>query len=268
VPGTQALWISINRALGREGRPQFTGWGMATNALTPWHDGGGDALARDFVRVNAEVIAAVQAGRMRLSQFNEVQDKPRRLQELMWRHYVVFWSARYAADATATPEKTLVECGVCDGLTAYFAINAVRGRAPLRAFLYDAWQAMQAEYLLESEQAAAGQYAFLSMENTQRNLEPFAPEAVFIKGFIPDSFSTAALPQHVTWLHIDLNASRPTTAALEMLYDRIPAGGVVLFDDYAWVGFYDTKVAVDTFFRDKRGALMPLPTGQAIFFKH
>jgi hypothetical protein len=42
----------------------------------------------------------------------------------------------------------------------------------------------------------------------------------------------------------------------------------VLFDDYGWSGYQDTKVAVDAFFAGKRGVLLPMPTGQAIFFKH
>lgn len=269
VPGTQALWVRLNRALGREGRAAFSGWGMTTEALPPWFQGGGDDLARDFVAVNDAVLARVASGELRLSQLNEVQDKERRLRELMWRHYVVFWSARYAARATATPVTNLVECGVCDGLTASFAMSAVqRSGRPLRAFLYDAWEGMKAEYLLESERSAAGHYAYLSLENTQRNLAAFARDAVFVKGFIPQSFAAAALPPDIAWLHIDLNSSLPTTAALEALFGRMPAGGVVLFDDYGWDGYYDTKVAVDRFFEGRQGVLLPMPTGQAIFFKH
>jgi hypothetical protein len=267
VPGTQALWVRLNDALGRGGRAAFSGWGMVTGAIPPWHDGG-DAIARDFTRVHEDVVAAVVDGRLKLSQFNEVQDKPRRLRELMWRHYVVFWSARYAATTTAAPLKTLVECGVCDGLTAYFAINAVRSEAPFKAYLYDAWEGMKAEYLLDSEAAAVGNYSFLSVENTQRNLAPFGADTIFVKGFIPESFATGGMPPDLVWLHIDLNASLPTRAALEALFDRVPPGGVILFDDYAWPGYHDTKVAVDKFLVGKRGVLLPMPTGQAMFFKH
>lgn len=268
VPGTQALWIGLNRALGKEGRPEFSGWGMVTESLPPWHNGGGDDLARAFAAVNADVIARVSAGTLKLSQFNDVQDKPRRLWELMWRHYIVFWSARYAAKATRSPVKNLVECGVCDGLTAYFAMSGVKGQGPFKAFLYDAWEGMKPEHLLESERGAAGSYSYLSLENTKRNLAAFEHETVFVKGFIPQSFATAPNPSGIVWLHIDLNASLPTTAALETLFDNLQPGGVILFDDYGWGGYHDTKVAVDVFFAGKRGVLLPMPTGQAIFFKH
>jgi O-methyltransferase len=266
IPGTQALWIRLNKAAGRGPEIRFSGWGMETETDPPWVDGG-DALTREFVRVDAEVLDRVASGQMRLSQFNDVQDKARRLHELMWRHYIVFWSAHHAAKVTPSATKHLVECGVCDGLTAYYAMSAARQAGPFKAFLYDAWEGMKAEYLLDSEKGAAGQYAYLSVENTERNLQPFAGDTAYIKGFIPGSFEQATTPSDIAWLHIDLNAAIPTTAALEALYDRMPAGAVILFDDYGWVGWHDTKVAIDRFFEGRRGTLLPMPTGQAIFFK-
>jgi len=181
---------------------------------------------------------------------------------------VVFWSARYASQATTSPVKHLVECGVCDGLTAYYAMSAVKQSWRFKAFLYDAWEGMKAEFLLESEKAAAGAYSYLSLDATKRNLRPFDDDVVFIKGFIPDSFQHASLPSEIAWLHIDLNSAPPTAAALTALFDSISSGGVILFDDYGWPGWHDTKVAIDRFFDGKRGILLPMPTGQAIFFKH
>ena len=268
VPGTQALWIRINKAAGRSPRVQFSGWGMETETAPPWCDGGGDDLTREFLKINSEVADRVATGDMRLSQFDEVQDKGRRLREFMWRHYVVFWSARYAAKAAASPVTTLVECGVCDGLTSYFAMSAAKGHGRFMAYLYDAWEGMKGECLLDSEKAAAGQYAYLSLENAKRNLRPFENEAVFVKGFIPESFQAGTTPSDIAWLHIDLNSAMPTRAALETLFDRMSTGGVILFDDYGWSGWRETKVAIDAFFAGKRGTLLPMPTGQALFFKH
>lgn len=265
IPGTQALWIRVNKAFGPG--PEFSGWGMETDAFTPWHDGGGDDLARDFARVNADVVARARSGRMVLSQFTESQDISRTLRELMWRHYIVFWSARYAAAATATGTKNLVECGVCDGLSSFFAMSAVAGRPPFHAYLYDAWQAMTRDHLVESERQSVGAYGYLSLDNTKRNLAGFEPNTTFVRGFIPETFRTGGTPDDVAWLHIDLNASVPTAAALEEFFHRMPRGAVILLDDYAWRGFYDTKVAADRFFAGRPGQLLPLPTGQAMFLK-
>ena len=268
VPGAQAVWVRMNGLLGRGPRREFSGWGMVTEAQPPWHDGGGDVLAKDFLKAHAEVDARVGTGAFTLSQFNDVQNKAWKLRQLMWRHYVVFWSARYASGAAGPQVANLVECGVCDGLTAYFAMRAVQGgHRPFRAFLYDAWEGMKAEYLLESEQTAPGSYSYLSLENTKRNLAPFDGTTVFVKGFIPESFDTAEQPPSVVWLHIDLNSSLPTAAALRALFDRVVPGGVILFDDYGWGDYQETKHAADQFLAGKPGVLLPLPTGQAMFFK-
>lgn len=266
VPGARAVWGGLNRLTGRWPGAQFSGWGMVTDTFPPWHAGGGDPVVREFMRVHGDVTARVRAGAFLLSQFNDAPDQVEILRELMWRHYLVFWSVRFATRATAVPVKTLVECGVCDGLTAYFAMSAA-GPGPFKAYLYDAWEGMKAPYLLDSEKKSAGRYAFLSLETTKENLRAFEREATFVKGFIPESFAASGVPEDVVWLHIDLNSALPTQAALDTLFDRMPPGAVILFDDYGWNGYQDTKAAVDKFVEGKPGLLMPVPTGQALFFK-
>ncbi len=266
VPGAQALWIKLNT--WQKKHPEFRGWGMTTNSFPPWYKGGGDDVSKDFLKAHEGIFANVSKGRFKLTQYENVQDKAARLRELMWRHYVVFWTVQYASYAARDKTINLVECGVCDGLTVYFAMSALPEGTQFKAYLYDAWERMEDEDLLESEKKHAGDYAYLELENAKRNLVAFERETVFIKGFIPESFKNTESPTEVVWMHIDLNASLPTTAALRRYFDAIPPGGVILFDDYAWRGYEDTKVAVDRFFSDKKGVLLPMPTGQAIFFKH
>ena len=259
VPGGETAWIALNRIVGRWPGPSFSGWGMTTDTLPPWLGGGGDRLTHEFIGVHAELLERVRNGQFNLSQFEDAPDKTKVLQGLMWRHYLVFWSARYAARATACDVKTLVECGVCDGLTAYFAMKALRSDAAFKAVLYDAWEAVK---------TPSGDYSSLALESARNNLREFTSEATFVKGFLPQSFANAPLPSDVVWLHIDLNAAAPTTAALETLYERMPAGAVILFDDYGWRAYQETKRAIEAFADARRGLLLPVPTGQALFFKH
>ena len=87
-------------------------------------------------------------------------------------------------------------------------------------------------------------------------------------GFIPDSLGVPPLPpEQVVFLHIDLNAAMPTQAALDMFGPRMPRGGVVVFDDYGWVGYPETKEVVDAWAAGRNGTLLKSPTGQAIFFQ-
>ena len=267
IPCTQKLWIFLYKWLHPAPRPDFAGWGMTTNTFTPWHNGGNDDLAKGFMDAHLEMVSKVVAGDIRLSQFEKIKDKKQLLQELMWRHYFVYWSTWYAAKVTVCSVKNLVECGVCDGLTVHFAMSAVKNKYKFKSFLYDAWDSMKREFLLDSELEYLGQYSFLSIGNTQRNLAAFQHESVYIKGYIPDSFVGADNPDKIVWLHLDLNSSLPTVMALEFFYERMYPGGIILFDDYAWHSCFDTKLIVDQFLVGKSGVLLPLPTGQAIFFK-
>lgn len=271
VPGAQAFWIRLNDLLGRGYQRHFAGWGMTTTAFPPWYQQGDrgdrDLIAEKFFTANQQLVSKVEDGTFCLSALHNIQDKIAFLQELMFRHYYVFWSARYAAAATRCSVKNIVECGVCDGMSVYFAMKALRDGAPFKAFLYDAFEGMKREYLLESEKATAGRYSNLTIDIPKSNLAGFSEYTTFCQGFIPESFSRHVNPADLVWLHIDLNSSLPTTAALEYFFDRIERGGIVLFDDYASPEFFDTKLAVDRFLTDKRGVLMPLPTGQALYFK-
>lgn len=259
IPGAKALWTRW--IVGKTSIHEFMGWGMTTNTFTPWSEPAND-LAKDFLKAHTELVKAVIEGQFKLAQWDAVKDKEELLRGLMWRHYIVFWSARYAQEAAAS--KNIAECGVCDGLTVYFAMTALRKNC--KAFLYDSWEGMTGKYLLESEKGHLGDYGYLDIEDTRKNLSGF--DTVFIKGFIPESFGSAEDPASIVWLHIDLNASLPTTESLKYFFNRVSIGGVILFDDYAGRGFTDTKVAIDTFFSDKKGILLHLPTGQAVFFKH
>ena len=191
------------------------------------------------------------------------------LDQLTWRHYIVYWSSVYAIHNTKSAEKIFVECGVCDGLSTYYALTAaVNNNKYYRAYLYDSWGAMRGADLLESEKKSAGSYAYLSMDNTKNNLKIFENDAiVFNRGYIPEVFQVAQNPDSLVWLHIDLNSATPTAHALAYFWDKLESGGLILFDDYAHPGYQDTQEVVEKWSADRNGMLFHLPTGQALFIK-
>jgi len=210
----------------------------------------------------------VRQGKFVLSQFSAKPDKDEVLDELQWRHYVVYWSALYAAQNTEICRKNYAECGVCDGLTIFYALSAAATATnDPQAFLYDAWEGMKSEHLLPSELSSAGAYSYLSIEQTRKNLMGYRDTLIFNKGFLPDSLQSSNNPETIVWLHIDLNSAIPTEESLKYFYDKLAQGGVVLLDDYGWADFTDTKRVVDRFFMNKEASLLQLPTGQAVAFK-
>lgn len=58
----------------------------------------------------------------------------------------------------------------------------------------------------------------------------------------------------------------PTKAVLEFFFPKLIKGGIILFDDYGWEGYEDTKQIIDEFFSKKSRIVLKLPTGQAIYF--
>jgi len=194
-----------------------------------------------------------------------------RLDSLQWRHWNISYAVRFALKFSNTSEFNFVECGVADGVSSFFLLSEVDsiknlfGKCSLH--LYDSWDAMRSEYLVESEKDHEGRYNQLDMKRTQKNLSKFKTLIVFHKGYIPESLSQKPnSPDSICYLHIDLNSSKSTRAVLEFFYPRLVKGGVILFDDYAATGYEDTKQIVDKFFSDKPGMLQKIPTGQGLYY--
>ena len=221
-----------------------------------------------FLETDEHLKSMVRQGKFVLSQFSENPNKDGVLEELKWRHYVVYWSALYAAQNTEICRKNYAECGVCDGLTIFYALSAAATVTnDQQAYLYDAWEGMKTEYLLPSELGSAGAYSYISIEQTRKNLMGYRETVIFNKGYLPDSLQSSNNPGTIIWLHLDLNSAIPTEESLKYFYDKLAEGGVVLLDDYGWEGYTDTKRVVDRFFMNKEASLLQLPTGQAIAFK-
>ena len=256
--------------------PRFTGWGMTSNHALPWDiKNSTDAIGLNFSDVENNLKKLVRDGDFVLTQFQNdgsyVLDPSKTLNYLSWRHYLVYWSATLATRFTKTSSCNFVEAGTCDGLTIKFAISALENEIDrdtnYKIYLYDAWDAMKLEHLTTKESGAEGHYSYLSIDRTKANLKQFGEHCEFVKGYIPEVFSENPGPDNLSWLHIDLNSSMPTQKTLEQFVPKLLPGGVVLFDDYGHGGFSETKEIADKFFSNDDGLLMPLPTGQAIFFK-
>jgi len=242
---------------------------MATGTLTPWEGGGGHTITQAFYDTNNQLKKLILENHFDLSQFAD-SGALENVDQLTWRHYIVYWSSVFALKNTQSARINYVECGVCDGLTTYFALSAAKTlNKPFKAYLYDAWDSWKEDSLLKSDQSIARDYAFLNMEATKRNLNLFGTDVItFNRGYIPDVFQVANNPETLIWLHIDLNSAKPTIHALKYFWDKLEDGGVVLFDDYAWSGHQETKKAVEDWSADRNGTLFHLPTGQALVIKN
>lgn len=173
----------------------------------------------------------------------------------LWRFWYVAFAARHAL---RTGNNTFVECGVGMGYTAFFAMSQPKN---FTMHLYDAWDSMKASALTKAEQNMSGFYKDLDLNTTKQNLGKFNDMIVYHKGYIPDTLDQTA-PEKISYLHIDLNSSKATKQALEFFLPRLVRGGVIIFDEYGYPGYEETKQVIDDILPD----LLKLPTGQAMHF--
>ena len=248
---------------------KFSGWGLTTEQIPPWLGNDDLEVNKEFLVTKKKIKILIENEKFKLAQFlnephiNNINDILSQLNELDYRHYIVHFSALYAKNNATS--KNIVECGVCDGLTIFFAMNIFKKN--FHSFLYDSWQAMR-ENDITDEKENVGKYSYLDLNNTKKNLQEYKNNISYMEGYIPEIFiSEKNHPDDISWLHIDLNASKPTQETLNFFFPRLCSNGVVLFDDYGWDGYESTRKVADTFFKDKKGDFLHFPTGQAMFIK-
>jgi hypothetical protein len=260
--------VEIYRIIRYGAKFTFSGWGLWTRFATPW-DGHGpeNIISIRFKSIHTQIKNKITQGLFVPLQFLDYPNPAEVLEDLKWRHFIVLWSAHYALRSTSSSRKIFVECGVCDGLTISFALSAARLEgASFHAYLLDAWDSFNPRQLVKDE--CVQNYDYLSIESTKINLADFGSQLTFVQGYIPESLRQVEFPENVSWLHIDLNASKPTKDALEFFYGRMEPGAVFLFDDYAGLGYEATRAVIDEFFADKKDCVfMHLPTNNAVAFK-
>lgn len=266
IPAARSFIKYIHQEFFNITPPKFSGWSMTSQHELPWVD----KYDWDNFRQSAQDI------KKQFKFGSDTRINADNIDTLLWRHWIVSFSARYTIkfNRSKSNELNLVELGVGYGMTAFFALREMEDykkhnpNVKYTMYLYDSWGAMREKELLKTELSSVGKYSNLSLERTKRNLTEFEDNIFYHQGYIPESLNVLPIPDSIIYMHIDLNSAIPTLAALKFFYSRIVDGGVILFDDYGWSDFQDTKEVVDSFFADKPGILMKLPTGQAVYFLH
>ena len=174
-----------------------------------------------------------------------------------WRRYILACAAFHCVQLPGD----FAECGVYWGTGIKTVVDYLGGTAfPKTFWAYDSF-----------DRNPVGHHAFADQQPGfyERVKERFAGYAQvrLVNGLIPGVFDTAC-PERIAYLHVDLNSAEYEIAALDRLFDRVVAGGMVILDDYEWSGAYrPQKLAEDQWFEARAYRVMPLPTGQGLVFK-
>lgn len=177
---------------------------------------------------------------------------------IIWRNYVVCWAALNAMKL----EGDLVEAACYKGTTARIIWDYINAFGPVEKnyYLYDLFDHDQTM----PHHSLPAHSAKLYEEVKQKFSD--SPNVHVIQGKVPDSFSIAA-PEKVAFLHLDMNHAVAEIAALEVLFDRMVPGAVMILDDYGWAYYRAQKEAEDPWLAKRGYHVLELPTGQGMVIK-
>ena len=189
-----------------------------------------------------------------------------------WRVHVALWAA---TNAIRVPGD-FVECGVNAGFISSAIMHRLDWRTIDRRFYlidtfngpvltqYSTDEIARGRCKLAVEALAAGAYV-TDIERIRANFSEW-PNAIVVEGEVPGVLSGLGIDR-VAFLHIDMNCAYPEQAALELFWDRLSPGAIVLLDDYAYFGHDCQREAIDLAARRLGAEVLSMPTGQGLIVR-
>jgi hypothetical protein len=191
--------------------------------------------------------------------------------------FALILASRYVVDHGVGG--SIVECGVWRGgsMQAVAHTLLARGATDRDLHLFDTFAGMPppaeadrrhdgtpAAELLTTHPKTAAVWAVASLEDVREGMQDtgYPAERVHFHPGLVEETIPAEAPDRIAILRLDTDWYESTRHELEHLYDRVPSGGVVVFDDYGyWQG---ARQAVDEFV-ERTGApllLLPMASGR------
>ncbi|MDD3506358.1 MAG: macrocin O-methyltransferase [Sulfurimonas sp.] len=178
---------------------------------------------------------------------------------ILWRIYVVAWAAKSVISRNIPGD--FVECACYKGTTARIVSDYVDfAKQEKSYYLYDLFE--HDESMMHHAMPEHSATLFEQVKNRFADLS----NVIVTKGHVPNVLHEVS-PQKVSLLHIDLNNAAAEIGALEILFDRLSPGGILILDDYGWLGYREQKLAEDPWLAKRGYEVLELPTGQGVIFK-
>jgi hypothetical protein len=189
-----------------------------------------------------------------------------------WRVHIGLWAAATALKL----DGDFVECGVNRGFLSSAIMQRFDWDETGRTFyLLDTFRGIDLKYLnaVEIEGGVAERnrkdldtgFYTESPNEVQANFSEWRNKKVVV-GSIPETLAQIT-SEKIAFLHLDMNCTEPEVAAIDYLWDRLPCGGVVLLDDYAYYGFQPQKAGMDQWASKRDIAIASLPSGQGLIIR-
>lgn len=179
-------------------------------------------------------------------------------QAVLWRISVVLWGVRNGLRL----EGDFVECACYKGTTARIVCDTVdfASHSDRHYYLYDLFDHDPTQPHHAMPEHSKQLFAWV-----KQRFSDF-PNVTVTQGKVPETLNDVA-PEKVAFMHLDMNNADAEIGALEVLFDRMVPGAVLVLDDYGWLGYRAQKDAEDPWFAQRGYRVLELPTGQGLVIK-
>lgn len=176
---------------------------------------------------------------------------------ILWRTAILLGGVRNGLKL----EGDFVECGCYKGTSVRILCDTVDfATVDKRYFLYDLFEYDEATMANGMPEHGASLY-----ESVRRRFADL-PRVVVTQGRVPAVLQSVA-PEKIAFMHLDMNSAAAEVGALEMLWDRMVPGALLVLDDYGWEGYRAQKLAEDAWLGARGFHVIELPTGQGMVIK-
>jgi hypothetical protein len=141
----------------------------------------------------------------------------------------------------------IAEVGVYKGGSAKVIADLFPER---RVLLFDTFTGIPSGKMRPKDSPSfSGRFADTSLEDVQEYLRNNS-NCEFYPGTFPESLSQLETQEiQFALVHVDCDLYETILECCKFFYPRVPAGGLIFFDDYSWVA--GAKMAINEFFSDK-----------------
>ena len=173
---------------------------------------------------------------------------------IIWRIHILAW----AIESCKNLEGDFIEFGCYDARVAEFLIEYNNiGSLKKSFYLYDAFNnppsgkgEKHSENLFSEVNERLKKYDFVKV----------------IPGLLPDTF-IGNIPEKISFVHLDLNSATTEISLLELLFDKLGPGGIIILDAFGTMFYEEQHYSEKKFFSDLGYSVLELPTGGGMIIK-
>lgn len=189
-----------------------------------------------------------------------------------WRVHVGLWAAANASKL----DGDFVECGVNYGFLSSAIMESLDWDELGKTFyLLDTFDGVDPRFVTDAERrdgrVEASQehlrdgFYVSGVDGVRANFAQWRNQRIIV-GAVPETLEQVDT-RAVAFLHIDMNCAPPEVAALRYFWPRLTPGAFVLLDDYAYRGYEQQRLAMNTLATEFGVSICALPTGQGLLIR-